>query len=187
MVSSGIYVYLPLGVRVLNKVSNIIRKHMNSKGAAELFMSHLQPMEIWQKTGRDKDLAEVMIRFKDRKGRDLCLGPTNEEEITEIVRRYISSYRQLPVILYQIQTKFRDETRPRYGLVRSCEFVMKDAYSFDIDDQGLDKNYQKMFEAYNQIFNDCGLEFVSVGADSGVMGGDVSDEFMAPAVLGEAI
>ena len=140
MVSSGIYSYLPLGWRVLTKINDLIRKHMNSAGAQELFMSALQPIEIWQKTGRDKDLSEVMFTFKDRKNRQLCLGPTHEEEITEIVKRSVSSYKQLPIILYQIQTKFRDEPRPRFGLMRSCEFIMKDAYSFDRDEAGLDKN-----------------------------------------------
>jgi prolyl-tRNA synthetase len=187
MVSSGIYVYLPLGWRVLDKINNIIRKHMNSKGAQELFMTHLQPLEIWKKTGRDQDLAEVMFRFKDRKEKQLCLGPTHEEEITEIVRRYINSYQQLPIILYQIQTKFRDEARPRYGLIRSCEFVMKDAYSFDIDEEGLQVSYQEMLDAYNKIFKECGLNFIVTEADPGVMGGNVSHEFMVPAQIGEDV
>ena len=185
MVSSGIYSYLPLGLRVLNRVSDIIRKHMDNSGADELIMSALQPIDIWQKTGRDKDLSEVMLRFKDRKDRDLCLGPTHEEEITEIVRSKVVSYKQLPLILYQIQTKFRDEPRPRFGLVRSCEFVMKDAYSFDTDESGLDENYQKMLTAYQDIFKECGLDFVMVEADSGVMGGKVSHEFMVATPIGE--
>ena len=185
MVSSGIYSYLPLGYRVLNNISNIIRKHMNSKGAQELFMSALQPMEMWKKTGRDKDLAEVMFRFKDRRDRDMCLGPTHEEEITEIVKRSVSSYKQLPMILYQIQTKFRDEPRPRFGLMRSCEFIMKDAYSFDKDNQGLDENYERMFQAYKDIFAECGLDFVNIEADSGAMGGNLSHEFMVPGDIGE--
>lgn len=185
MVSSGIYAYLPLGLRVLAKISEIIREHMNAQGAIECFLSALQPLEIWEKTGRDKDLEEVMIRFKDRKGRNLCLGPTHEEEITEIAKKYIFSYKQLPLILYQIQTKFRDEARPRFGLVRSCEFIMKDAYSFDKDEEGLEESYRKMFDAYNKIFKACGLDFVIVEADPGVMGGSVSHEFMAPAAIGE--
>jgi len=187
MVSSGIYSYLPLGFRVLDNINNIIRKHMNSKGAQELFMSALQPIEIWQKTGRDKDLAEVMITFKDRKERYLCLGPTHEEEITEITRRYISSYKQLPFILYQIQSKFRDEPRPRFGLMRSCEFIMKDAYSFDRNEKGLNLNYEKMFAAYQDIFKECGLDFITLEADPGAMGGSVSHEFMVPGSIGEDI
>ena len=187
MVSSGIYSYLPLGYRVLNNINNIIRKHMNARGAQELFMSALQPIEIWQKTGRDKDLAEVMFRFKDRRNRDLCLGPTHEEEITEIIRRSVFSYKQLPVILYQIQTKFRDEPRPRFGLMRAVEFIMKDAYSFDKDNQGLDKNYQSMFSAYRDIFTECGLDFIDIEADSGAMGGSISHEFMVPGDIGEDI
>ena len=187
MVSSGIYSYLPLGFRVLSNINNIIRKQMNAKGAQELLMSALQPIEIWQKTGRDKDLAEVMFRFKDRKDRDICLGPTHEEEITEIVRRLVFSYKQLPMILYQIQTKFRDEPRPRFGLMRAVEFTMKDAYSFDKDADGLDKNYQSMFAAYKDIFTECGLDFIDIEADSGAMGGSVSHEFMVPGDIGEDV
>ncbi|MCQ9204819.1 MAG: proline--tRNA ligase [Omnitrophica bacterium] len=187
MISSGVYSYLPLGLRVLSNINSIIRKHMNLCGAQELLMSVLQPIEIWQKTGRDKDLKEVMFKFKDRRDKQICLGPTHEEEITEIVRRSVFSYKQLPFILYQIQTKFRDEPRPRFGLMRSCEFVMKDAYSFDKDEEGLDANYEKMFEAYQSIFRDCGLDFVMVQADSGAMGGSLSHEFMVPALIGEDI
>jgi prolyl-tRNA synthetase len=187
MVSSGIYAYMPLGLRVLRKLSDIIRKHMDKAGAQELLMSALQPMEIWQKTGRDKDLSEVMLNVDDRKGRKLCLGPTHEEEITEIVKRFISSYKQLPINLYQIQSKFRDEPRARFGLMRSCEFVMKDAYSFDFDQKGLDESYDKMLAAYKAIFTECGLDFVMSEADSGFMGGSVSHEFMVPAEIGEDI
>lgn len=185
MVSSGIYSYLPLGVRVLGKINAIIRKHMNAAGAQELFMSALQPIEIWQKTGRDKDLKEVMFTFEDRKQRKLCLGPTHEEEITEIVRRFVFSHKQMPFILYQIQTKFRDEPRPRFGLMRSCEFIMKDAYSFDKDQQGLEQNYEKMLATYKTIFSECGLDFIMIEAESGTMGGSVSHEFMVPADIGE--
>ncbi len=185
MVSSGIYSYLPLGWRVLNNINNIIRKHMNKAGAQELFMSALQPMEIWQRTGRDQDLKDVMFAFEDRKQRKLCLGPTHEEEITEIARRYVFSHKQLPFTLYQIQTKFRDEPRPRFGLMRSCEFIMKDAYSFDKDQAGLEKNYKKMLSAYKKIFNECGLKFITTEAESGAMGGSVSHEFMVPADIGE--
>jgi len=169
----------------MNKISDIIRKHMDSSGAQELLMSATQPIDIWQKTGRDKVLDEVMFKFKDRKNRQLCLGPTHEEEITEIVRRSVFSYKQLPFTLYQIQTKFRDEPRPRFGLMRSCEFVMKDAYSFDKDEEGLDKNYEIMDFAYHDIFKECGLDFLRQEADSGAMGGKVSHEFMVPSEIGE--
>jgi len=187
MVSSGIYSYLPLGFRVLENVSNIIRKHMEASGAQELLMSALQPIEIWQKTGRDEVLSEVMFKFKDRKNRTLVLGPTHEEEVTEIVKKNVSSYKQLPRILYQIQTKFRDEVRPRFGIVRSCEFIMKDAYSFDTDEAGLAKNYDTMLSAYQAIFKDCGLNFIMTEADPGAMGGSTSHEFMVPAEIGEDV
>lgn len=185
LVSSGVYAYLPLGYRVLNKINNLIRRNMDAQGAQEILMSVLQPLEIWAKTGRDQDLKEVMFRLKDRKRRQLCLGPTHEEEITEIVRHYVSSHRQLPLILYQIQTKFRDEPRPRCGLLRSCEFIMKDAYSFDRDTAGLAENYQKMLTAYDNIFRGCELDFVKLEADPGAMGGSVSHEFMVPSEIGE--
>ena len=187
MMLSGIYAYLPLGLKVLKKVSDIVRRHMNDKGAIELVTSYLQPLEIWEKTGRDSELGEVMIKFKDRKGRDLCLGPTNEEQITEVVSHYVTSYKQLPLILYQIQTKFRDETRPRFGLIRSCEFIMKDAYSFDIDENSLDVSYNKMLRAYKNIFRDLSLEVVITEADPGAMGGNFSHEFMVPAQIGEDV
>ena len=150
-----------------------------------MLLPALQPQELWIKSGRDKDIGEVMIRFIDRRGRNICLGPTHEEVITELVKNHVSSYRQLPLILYQIQTKFRDEIRPRFGLVRACEFIMKDAYSFDKDEAGLDKNYQAMYDAYQRIFKRCGLEIITQEADPGVMGGKVSHEFMVPAESGE--
>jgi len=187
MISSGIYSYLPLGFRVLENISNVIRKNMNLAGAEELLMSALQPIEMWQKTGRDQVLSEVMFKFKDRKNRNLCLGPTHEEEITEIVKKFVLSYKQLPRILYQIQTKYRDEVRPRFGVVRACEFIMKDAYSFDADEDGLGENYKKMFSAYENIFNECGLKFITIEADSGPMGGNASHEFMVQAEIGEDI
>ena len=187
MLMAGAYSYLPLGLRVLENIQEIIREEMNSCGAAEVLLPALQPLELWQKTGRDKDIGEVMIRFTDRRGRKLCLGPTHEEVITELVRSHVSSYKQLPVILYQIQTKFRDEIRPRFGLIRACEFIMKDAYSFDRDENGLDINYKAMFEAYNRIFKRCGLKILTTEADSGVMGGKVSHEFMVPAPDGEDV
>jgi prolyl-tRNA synthetase len=160
---------------------------MNASGAQEILMSALQPIEIWQKTGRDEVLAEVMLKFKDRKSRTLVLGPTHEEEVTEIVKKHVSSYKQLPRILYQIQTKFRDEARPRFGVVRSCEFIMKDAYSFDSDEAGLAKNYEIMRSAYQAIFKECGLNYIMTEADSGAMGGSVSHEFMVPAEIGEDV
>ncbi len=185
MLTSGVYSYLPLGLRVLRKIERIINEEMNAIGARELFLPCLQPMDLWKKTGRDETLKEVMIQFKDKKGRAMCLGPTHEEVITDLVKSAVQSYKQLPVVLYQIQTKFRDEMRPRFGIVRACEFIMKDAYSFDMDQAGLEKNYKQMYEAYQKIFVRCGLDVVSVGADSGAMGGDVSHEFMVPADIGE--
>jgi prolyl-tRNA synthetase len=185
MLMAGAYSYLPLGLRVLKNIEKIIRQEMDACGASELLLPALQPQELWVKSGRDKDMGEVMIRFTDRRGRNICLGPTHEEIITDLARNHISSYKQLPLILYQIQTKFRDEIRPRFGVVRACEFIMKDAYSFDNDEAGLDKNYKAMHNAYNNIFKRCGLDFISVEADSGVMGGSVSHEFMVPAESGE--
>ncbi len=187
MLMSGVYSYLPLGLRVLKNIQQIVREEMSAAGASELLLPALQPKDLWLKSGRDKDMGEVMIKFTDRRGRAICLGPTHEEVITDLVKDNISSYRQLPVVLYQIQTKFRDEMRPRFGLVRSCEFIMKDAYSFDKDEAGLNKNYSLMLEAYKNIFRRCGLDFLVVEADSGVMGGKVSHEFMVPAKDGEDI
>ncbi len=185
MLTAGVYSYLPLGCRVLNRIQQIIRDEMNAAGAHELLLPCLQPLDIWRRTGRDDTLKDVMIRFQDQRKRDLCLGPTHEEVITELVRQYVRSYRQLPVTLYQIQTKFRDEMRPRFGIVRACEFVMKDAYSFDRDTAGMQRSYQKMYAAYQNIFKKMDLEVVIVAAESGAMGGDVSHEFMVPAPIGE--
>jgi prolyl-tRNA synthetase len=182
---SGAYTYLPLGLRVLKKVENIIREEMNKKGAIELFMPSLQPIELWEESGRFKDLGEDLIKFKDRHNRVMVFGPTHEEVITDLVRNHVRSYKQLPITLYQIQTKFRDEVRPRFGVIRSREFIMKDAYSFDKDWQGLDESYRKMYEAYEAIFKRSGLKVIAVEADSGVMGGDVSHEFMVVAESGE--
>jgi prolyl-tRNA synthetase len=187
MLMAGAYSYLPLGFKVLANIENIIRQEMNSCGASEVLLPALQPLELWLRSGRDVVLGEVMIRFTDRRGRKICLGPTHEEVITELVKGYVSSYKQLPLVLYQIQTKFRDEIRPRFGLIRGCEFIMKDAYSFDKDEDGLSKNYAVMFEAYKRIFKRCGLDIVTTEADSGVMGGKVSHEFMVPAKDGEDI
>ena len=185
MLASGVYSYLPLGWRVLKNIENIIREEMDAAGAHELLMPAQHPIEIWQKTGRDKTLADVMIRFKNKKGAEMCLGATHEEIITDLVKSFVQSYRQLPVTLYQIQTKFRDETRPRFGVVRACEFIMKDAYSFDADDAGLKKNYEAMFQAYKKIFARCGLKPIIAEADTGAMGGKVSHEFLVPAPIGE--
>ena len=185
MLTSGVYSYLPLGFRVLRNVENIIREEMNAVGANELLLPSLQPIELWKKTGRDQTLKEVMYRFEDGRGRAMCLGPTHEEVITDLVQNFVQSYRQLPVTLYQIQTKFRDEMRTRFGIVRACEFIMKDAYSFDKDAAGLKKNYDLMHGAYKKIFKRCGLDVVIVEADSGAMGGDVSHEFLVPAAIGE--
>lgn len=187
MLMAGAYSYLPLGLKVLGNIQRIIREEISACNAAELLLPALQPLELWQKTGRDKDIGEVMIRFTDRRGRKICLGPTHEEVITELVKNHVSSYKQLPLVLYQIQTKFRDELRPRFGLIRGCEFIMKDAYSFDKDEAGLDLNYKAMYEAYKRIFSRCGLKFLITEADSGVMGGKVSHEYMVPAKDGEDI
>jgi prolyl-tRNA synthetase len=185
MLTSGVYSYLPLGWRVLKNIERVIREEMDSAGAHELLMPAILPMDLWEKTGRDKTLEEVMIRFKNKKGQSMCLGPTHEEIITDLVRSFVQSYRQLPVTLYQIQTKFRDETRPRFGVVRACEFIMKDAYSFDKDVDGLKKNYDAMYAAYNKIFARCGLKPIIAEADSGAMGGRLSHEFLVPAAIGE--
>ena len=187
MLMAGAYSYLPLGLRVLNNIQAIIREEMNAAGASEVLLPVLQPLELWQKTGRDKDIGEVMVRFTDRRGRKVSLGPTHEEVITDLVAGYLESYKQLPVVLYQIQTKIRDEIRPRFGLIRACEFIMKDAYSFDRDEAGLDKNYRAMYDAYQKIFARLGLKIVITEADSGVMGGSVSHEFMVPAPDGEDV
>jgi prolyl-tRNA synthetase len=185
MLTSGVYSYLPLGLKVLRNIENIIREEMDVISARELFLPCLHPMDLWKKTGRDETLKEVMIKFKDGKGREMCLGATHEEIITNLVKDFIQSYKQLPVTLYQIQTKFRDELRTRFGIVRACEFIMKDAYSFDSSQEGLQKNYDLMYEAYKKIFTRCGLEFVIKEADSGAMGGSVSHEFLVPAQIGE--
>lgn len=177
--ASGVYSYLPLGWRVLQKVEEIIRQEMNAQGAQEVLLPALQPRELWDKSGRYEVIKDIMVWFKDRHGRELILGPTHEEVITDLVASNVKSYRDLPLILYQIQTKFRDEPRPRFGVLRSCEFIMKDAYSFDKDWEGLDISYKKMYEAYCRIFERCGLKYSAVEADPGMMGGDVSHEFMA--------
>lgn len=187
-VMAGIYNYLPLMYRVLMKVSQIVREEMNKKGAQELLMPALQPKELWEESGRWERYTEldgIMFAFEDRRKSMVCLGPTHEEVITDIARREITSAKQLPVNLYQIQSKFRDEIRPRFGLLRTREFIMKDAYSFDKDQAGLDKSFDDMFEAYTRICERTGLNFRSVEADAGAIGGSGSREFMVLAETGE--
>ncbi len=183
--SSGVYSYLPLGFRVLKKVMQIIREEMSRAGAEELLMPALHPADLWKKTGRYETLGEDKIAFKNRAGHEFVLGPTHEEVVTELVGGSIKSFRDLPVTVYQIQTKFRDEARPRFGVIRTKEFIMKDAYSFDRDLPGLDVSYQKMSDAYHKIFTRCGIAFQVVTADSGMMGGSMSQEFMVECPYGE--
>ena len=183
--TSGIYSYLPLGYKVIKKVEQIVREEMDRAGAQEVFLPALQPAELWRESGRWEQYGKELLRFKDRHDRECCLGPTHEEVITDLVRSEIKTYRQLPRNLYQIQTKFRDEIRPRFGVMRSREFGMKDAYSFDADEKGAEISYKKMFEAYNRIFSRCGLRFRAVEADTGNIGGSFSHEFMVIADSGE--
>ena len=177
--ASGVYTYLPAGYRVLRKVENIVRREMDRTGAIELLMPALQPANLWKETGRLNKMGPEMIRFIDRHNRLMLFGPTHEEVITDIVRKNFNSWKHLPVTLYQIQTKFRDEMRPRFGIIRSREFLMKDAYSFDVDEQGLELSYARMKETYEKIFTSCGLKFCLQQADSGVIGGKFSEEFVA--------
>lgn len=174
----GVYTYMPLMWRVLKKVEKIVREEMDKAGAQELLMPFVQPKELWEESGRWEVYGRELMRLKDRHDRDMCLGPTHEEIITSVARDSLKSYKQLPVNLYQIQSKFRDEIRPRYGLLRGREFIMKDAYSFDVDEAGLDKEYENMAKAYKKIFERCGLETKMVQSDSGAIGGSVSHEFM---------
>lgn len=182
----GVYTYLPLAWRSLKKISQIVREEMDAKGGQELMMPIIQPAEMWRETGRWEVYGEEMVRLKDRHDRDFCLGPTHEEMITTLLRQDVRSYRQLPLLLYQIQDKFRDEIRPRFGLMRGREFIMKDLYSFDRDEAGLDASYWKMYDAYSRVFDRCGLRYRPVEADSGAIGGSGSHEFMALAESGEA-
>ncbi len=182
---SGLYTWMPLGLLTLRKAERIIREEMNRAGALELVMPVIQPAELWQETGRWEKMGPNMLRLKDRHERDFIVGPTHEEVITDIVRREIRSYRQLPVNFYQIQTKFRDEIRPRFGVMRAREFVMKDAYSFDIDEAGMLRSYQVMYDAYTRIFTRMGLRFRAVDADTGAIGGKASHEFQVLADAGE--
>lgn len=184
--TGGLYTFLPLGLRVLQKIEAVVREEMNRAGAVEVLMPALQPPEIWQQSGRYETAREVFFKARDRAQREWILGPTHEEVIATLVASEIHSYRQLPINFYQIQTKFRDEVRPRFGLMRAREFIMKDAYSFDVSDEAAQTSYQKMYGAYVQIFRRCGLNALPVEADTGVMGGQHSHEFMAPAEVGES-
>ena len=183
--AGGLYTFMPLGMRSLRKVEQIVREEMDAAGAQELLMPILQPAELWRTTGRWDAMGANMFRLRDRAEHEVALGPTAEEEVTDLVKSVVSSYRQLPLIVYQIQTKFRDETRPRFGLMRSKEFIMKDAYSFDVDAEGADANYWKMYHAYERIFSRCGLKATPVQADGGDMGDSMTHEFHALADAGE--
>ncbi|MBW1634797.1 MAG: proline--tRNA ligase [Deltaproteobacteria bacterium] len=183
--TSGIYSYLPYGLAAIRKVENIVREEMDRAGARELLMPMVQPADLWKESGRYEKYGPELLRFNDRHERESCLGPTHEEVVTDIVRKALHSYRDLPVNLYQIQTKFRDEIRPRFGLMRGREFIMKDAYSFDVSDDAAEISYRKMYDAYKRIFSRCGLDFRVVQADSGTIGGSFSHEFMVLAETGE--
>jgi prolyl-tRNA synthetase len=183
--ASGLYIYLPLGWKVMNKINAIIKEEMDGLGAQEISMPVLHPAEVWQQTGRWDEIGDEMFRLKDRGGRDMCLGMTHEEIMTWLASKEIRSYRDLPQIWYQIQTKLRDEARPKSGILRTREFIMKDSYSFDASDEGLDKNYRLHADAYHRIYERCGLRFLMVESDPGMMGGGMSHEFMAPSPAGE--
>ena len=185
--AGGLYSYLPLGFRVIRKVERIIREELNKKGAIELQMPILQPKEIWERSGRWEAMGPLMMRFKNREQKDFVLGPTHEEIITDIIAKNVRSYKDLPKNLYQIQTKFRDEIRPRFGVIRAKEFIMKDGYSFHVNDECADREYKKMYDAYTAIFKRCGLRAKPIEADTGVMGGQQSHEFTVPAPSGEDI
>src|SRR5512140_5148 len=183
--TGGLYTFLPLGLRALRKVEQIVREEMNRAGALELLMPALQPPDIWQQSGRYESAKDVLFKVTDRAKKEWVLGPTHEEVITTLVAGEVNSYRQMPKNFYQIQTKFRDEIRPRFGLMRAKEFIMKDAYSFDATHEGAQQSYRKMYDAYTRIFQRCGLKTIAVEADTGVMGGKFSHEFMVPAATGE--
>ncbi len=183
--AAGVYIMLPLGLRVQKKVEAIVREEMDRAGGQEVLLPVLLPAELWRETGRWEEYGKELMRLQDRHERDFCLGPTHEEVITDLIRREIRSYRSLPLTLYQIQTKFRDEIRPRFGVMRGREFTMKDAYSFDRDDKGAEESYHRMYDAYTRIFTRCGLQFSSVEADPGIIGGSFSHEFMVLADTGE--
>ncbi|AGB18084.1 proline--tRNA ligase [Thermoanaerobacterium thermosaccharolyticum] len=185
--ASGVYIYLPLGKRVLKKIEEIVREEMDRAGAQEVLMPAIIPAELLKESGRWDVFGPEMFKLKDRNDREFCLGPTHEEVFTDLVRNEVKSYRQLPLTIYQIQTKYRDERRPRFGVMRSREFIMKDAYSFDVDWDGLDASFDKMYDAYCRIFDRCGLKYTVVEADSGAMGGKDSKEFMVTSSVGEAV
>ena len=184
-VTSGIYIWLPIGLKVLRKVENIVREEMDASGAQEVLMPMVQPKELWEETQRWEKMGPELLRIQDRHERDFCLGPTHEEVITDLIRNNVKSYKELPLNLYQIQTKFRDEVRPRYGVMRGREFLMKDSYSFNIDEDSLNESYVLMKEAYKKILDRLGLQFKIVKADSGAIGGDASEEFHVLAENGE--
>lgn len=185
--AAGVYTFLPLAWRVVKKIEAIVREEMDREGGQEIMMPIIQPAELWQESGRWNVYGPELFRLKDRHGRDFCLGPTHEEIITDLVRGEVSSYKQLPLLLYQVQNKYRDERRPRFGLMRGREFIMKDLYSFDRDEEGLEVSYRKMYNAYSRIFKRCGLKFRPVEADSGAIGGNDTHEFMVLADSGEAL
>ena len=183
--ASGLYTWLPMGLKVMRKVEAIVREEMNAAGSLEVLMPSTQPAELWQESGRWEEYGPELLRFKDRHGRDFCAGPTHEEVITDLMRNELSSYKQLPLNLYQIQTKFRDEIRPRFGLMRGREFIMKDAYSFHADQASLQATYDRMHQAYCNVFTRLGLKFRPVEADNGSIGGAGSHEFHVLAESGE--
>ncbi|MDO4997780.1 MAG: proline--tRNA ligase, partial [Neisseria sp.] len=185
--ASGLYTWMPMGLRVLRKVENIVREEMNRAGSVELLMPVVQPAELWQESGRWEFYGKELLRIKDRHERDFCMGPTCEEVITDIVRKEVSSYKQLPKNFYHIQTKFRDEVRPRFGVMRAREFVMKDAYSFHADFASLEQTYQDMYDAYCRVFDRLGLNYRPVAADTGSIGGTGSHEFQVLAESGEDV
>ena len=177
--ASGLFTWMPLGLRVIRKIEEIVRRELDSSGAYELLMPAVQPSELWKETGRWEEYGNLLLRIQDRHERFFCFGPTHEEVITDIVRKEITSYKQLPVNFYQIQTKFRDEIRPRYGVMRAREFLMKDAYSFHLDQKSLEDEYENMGNAYNNIFSNLGLNFRKVTANSGEIGGSMSHEYLS--------
>ena len=184
--AAGVYTYLPLGLRILKKIESIVREEMDAKGGQEILMPIIQPAELWKESGRWEVYGAELFRLKDRHNREFCLGPTHEEIITDLIRGEVRSYKQLPLLLYQIQNKYRDERRPRFGLMRGREFIMKDLYSFDRDEAGLAESYQKMYDAYCRIFSRCGLAYRPVEADAGAIGGTGgTHEFMVLADSGE--